>query len=89
MLLLGRVFTRASQRADMRRLGFCAQTNLGHCHPTVTEAVSKQIGKITHVQCAIGMSGPHVKLGESFPACPFLLGALGSCLPPPPSQSSG
>lgn len=50
--------------ADLRVPACPWQTNLGHCHPTVTEAVSKQIGKVTHVQCAIGMSGPHVELGE-------------------------
>ncbi|TIB75444.1 acetylornithine aminotransferase [Wallemia mellicola] len=39
-------------------------TNLGHCHPVVTEAVINQVKTITHAQCTLGFCRPYVELVE-------------------------
>jgi len=40
-------------------------TNLGHCHPAVTEAAREQVGKIVHAQVNIAFSKPYLDLIES------------------------
>lgn len=37
-------------------------TNLGHCHPRVTEAVREQLGKLWHAQVNIAFHGPMLEL---------------------------
>lgn len=37
-------------------------TSLGHCHPAVTAAIIHQAQQVIHVQCAIALSDPYVKL---------------------------
>ena len=40
-------------------------TNLGHCHPAVTKAVSIQAGKLVHGQVNIAFQRPYLELIES------------------------
>ncbi|CAO1635573.1 unnamed protein product [Parajaminaea phylloscopi] len=37
-------------------------TNLGHCHPRVSEAAKAQVDELVHAQCAIGYSEKYVEL---------------------------
>lgn len=37
-------------------------TNLGHCHPRVSEAAKAQVDQIVHAQCAIGYSEKYLEL---------------------------
>lgn len=39
-------------------------TNLGHCHPAVTEAAMRQVGELVHMQCSIMFSAPYLQLVE-------------------------
>jgi len=39
-------------------------TNLGHCHPQVTEAVQEQLGKLWHAQVNIAFHGQMLQLTE-------------------------
>lgn len=41
-----------------------AVTNLGHCHPVVTEAVQKQVATLVHAQVNIGYHEPMLKLTD-------------------------
>lgn len=40
-------------------------TNLGHCHPAVTEAARAQVGKLVHGQVNIAFHKPYLELIES------------------------
>lgn len=40
-------------------------TNLGHCHPAVTQAAQAQVGKLVHGQVNIAFQKPYLELVES------------------------
>ncbi|KAL7417790.1 putative aminotransferase [Mrakia frigida] len=44
-------------------------TNLGHCHPKITAAATKQVSTIVHAQGAIGMSRPYLQLVDRLLNC--------------------
>lgn len=37
-------------------------TNLGHCHPRISEAAKAQVDELVHAQCTIGYSEKYVEL---------------------------
>ncbi|WVQ85429.1 4-aminobutyrate transaminase [Cryptococcus sp. DSM 104549] len=39
-------------------------TNLGHCHPVVSQAAAAQVNNLVHLQCSIGFHGPYLQLIE-------------------------
>ncbi|KAK8865845.1 4-aminobutyrate transaminase [Kwoniella newhampshirensis] len=39
-------------------------TNLGHCHPTVSQAAAAQINTLVHLQCSIAFHAPYLQLIE-------------------------
>lgn len=39
-------------------------TNLGHCHPAVSQAAAEQCLNIVHAQCSIAYHGPYLRLIE-------------------------
>ncbi|KAG6333337.1 hypothetical protein ID866_5754 [Astraeus odoratus] len=46
-------------------------TNLGHCHPKVSQAAAEQCMNLVHCQCSISFHGPSIRLIEKLlPAMP-------------------
>ncbi|WWD17970.1 4-aminobutyrate transaminase [Kwoniella shandongensis] len=37
-------------------------TNLGHCHPAVSQAAAAQVNTLVHLQCSIGFHAPYLQL---------------------------
>ncbi|WVF70880.1 hypothetical protein IAT40_005675 [Kwoniella sp. CBS 6097] len=46
-------------------------TNLGHCHPHVSQAAAAQVNNLVHLQCSISFHAPYLQLIEKLlPAMP-------------------